>query len=258
MHIKQLEKLLSVSRANIRFYEKEGLISPERKTNNYRDFSARDISELEKIIILRKLGLSIREISMIQHGELSLGAAAEKNAARLEKELKELRDAVEISQRIAADNIEYEALDIEKYSNIISERETHGGKFKDICHDCIVFEISMFDDMWKRVFLHDFEDSRKRHGVLIAVLILIAICIVRGISNKYLWHGTFFQGFFYPLGVFFIGSLILLPLYLLSKISPKLAGIASGVVLFIALLILALIIIGIPLLIANYFYHFMF
>ena len=31
MEIKEVEKLLSVSRSNIRYYEKEGLINPERK-----------------------------------------------------------------------------------------------------------------------------------------------------------------------------------------------------------------------------------
>ena len=50
MDIKEVEKRLSVSRANIRFYEKEGLISPQRKENNYRNYSEEDIAKLKKNI----------------------------------------------------------------------------------------------------------------------------------------------------------------------------------------------------------------
>ena len=37
MTIKELEALTGLSRANIRFYEKEGLLSPLRRENGYRE-----------------------------------------------------------------------------------------------------------------------------------------------------------------------------------------------------------------------------
>ena len=43
MHIAQLEEDLGLSRASIRFYEKEGLLSPERLANGYRDYSEEDL-----------------------------------------------------------------------------------------------------------------------------------------------------------------------------------------------------------------------
>ena len=52
MKIKELENILSITRSNIRFYEKQGLFSPERKDNNYREYTERDIDLLKKIIIL--------------------------------------------------------------------------------------------------------------------------------------------------------------------------------------------------------------
>ena len=45
MTIKEVEELLSVSRANIRFYEKEGLLSTNRKSNNYCDYSEENIQD---------------------------------------------------------------------------------------------------------------------------------------------------------------------------------------------------------------------
>ena len=37
MTIKEVEQLLEVPRATIRFYEKENLIKPVRESNGYRD-----------------------------------------------------------------------------------------------------------------------------------------------------------------------------------------------------------------------------
>ena len=38
MKINELGKMLNISCANIRFYEKEGLLNPERKDNVYREY----------------------------------------------------------------------------------------------------------------------------------------------------------------------------------------------------------------------------
>ena len=70
MKIKELENLLSISRSNVRFYEKQGLFSPERKDNNYREYTEHDIEVLKKIIVFRKLGFSVEEIKLIQNNEL--------------------------------------------------------------------------------------------------------------------------------------------------------------------------------------------
>ena len=53
MTIKEVEQALSVSRANIRFYEKEGLLTANRKSNNYRDYTEENLRELKKIILFR-------------------------------------------------------------------------------------------------------------------------------------------------------------------------------------------------------------
>ena len=55
MTIKQLEEQLEISRATIRFYEKEKLINPKRNDNSYREYSEEDLIILKKVIILRSL-----------------------------------------------------------------------------------------------------------------------------------------------------------------------------------------------------------
>ena len=57
MKIKDMERQVGVTKANIRFYEKEGLLSPARGENNYREYTEEDREVLEKIKYLRMLSL---------------------------------------------------------------------------------------------------------------------------------------------------------------------------------------------------------
>ena len=43
MHIKDIETRTGLSRANIRYYEQEGLVHPVRARNGYRDYSQEDL-----------------------------------------------------------------------------------------------------------------------------------------------------------------------------------------------------------------------
>ena len=56
MTIGELEALLDMPRASIRFYEQEGFIHPKREANNYRDYSEEDADTLRKVKLLRQLG----------------------------------------------------------------------------------------------------------------------------------------------------------------------------------------------------------
>lgn len=44
MKINDVEKQLGITKANIRFYEKEGLLTPSRSANGYRDYTEADIA----------------------------------------------------------------------------------------------------------------------------------------------------------------------------------------------------------------------
>lgn len=246
MKINEVEKLLSVSRSNIRFYEKEGLISPKRKENNYRDYSEHDVSKLKKILTLRKLGFTVEEISSMQKGELSLQKASADNVIRLEKEIEDLKGALQLTKSLSKEKTDFETLDHERLWNEITQAEHSGNKFVDIYEDYLNFERDMADNMWKYVFFHDFAKSRKKYGTLIACGILLLICVIRGISSVVFWHKSFWDGFLYPFVLFAIGTVIVLPIYILSKKSKKAASVISTIIstiglVFFALCVLALI-----------------
>ena len=75
MTIKELEEKTGLARANIRYYEQQGLLHPARQENGYRDYSGEDLQTLRKIKLLRHLGLGIETIRAVQHGEQTLDAA---------------------------------------------------------------------------------------------------------------------------------------------------------------------------------------
>ena len=75
MTIKELEQRTGMPRANIRYYEEEGLLSPRRLDNGYRDYAEEDVRTLEKIKLLCSLQLDIGTIRLLQQGKLTLKQA---------------------------------------------------------------------------------------------------------------------------------------------------------------------------------------
>ncbi len=77
MHIKDIETRTGLSRANIRYYEQEGLVHPVRARNGYRDYSQEDLDTLLRVRLLRRLDVPIEEIRAMQAGELDLADVLE-------------------------------------------------------------------------------------------------------------------------------------------------------------------------------------
>jgi len=243
---KELENILSISRSNIRFYEKQGLFSPERKDNNYREYTEQDIEVLKKIIIFRKIGFSVEEIKLIQNDELPFTEAIANAQHRIEDEIEQLNGSLKLIQQVAQESSSFDEIDIDKHWNTINESEKSGEKFVDICKDFLELELNSFDIMWKYVFFHDFKKSRAKHGTVIACGILLLLCILRGIGKVLIWKESFWSGFLYPFIIALAGTIIILPLFLMSKKFPKVASVIATILLgliflfFIGILLLTL------------------
>ena len=66
MRINEVEQLVGITKKNIRFYENQGLLHPDRNmANGYREYSDQDVDLLMKIKLLRKLAIPIEEIRNI-------------------------------------------------------------------------------------------------------------------------------------------------------------------------------------------------
>ena len=67
MQIKEVECLTGMTRANIRFYDKQGLLNRTiRNEYNYREYTQEDVRQLQRIKYLRLLEVSMEEIKEIK------------------------------------------------------------------------------------------------------------------------------------------------------------------------------------------------
>ncbi|MDD4199753.1 MAG: MerR family transcriptional regulator [Eubacteriales bacterium] len=65
----EVAKVLGISSENIRYYIREGLISPEKNDdNNYREYSSEDVLLISDIMFYRDMGISIHNIKRIFKG----------------------------------------------------------------------------------------------------------------------------------------------------------------------------------------------
>lgn len=242
MKIQEVEKVLNIPRANIRFYEKEGLIFPKREKNSYREYSDEDIMQLKRIIVFRKIGVSIGDIKRLMNGELTLNEALENSEENLISQIDELNSALKLLKDMKKLETDFASVDENYYYNKITNSEKSGDIFIDISKDYIEFEKNIFLDMWKNVFLFDMRKIDKKHGFLGVLAIAAVICFARGFMAQFVWKNqTFFEAFFYPLFLFLVGSAITAPLYILAKKKPKAANIVSTVILIVAGLILTFV-----------------
>lgn len=117
MNIKEIEERSGLTRANIRYYEQEGLLAPARRENKYRDYSEEDLETLLRIALLRSLGFSLEEIRRLQSGEADFAAAMRERSAALESEGQRLLAARNVCDAISREVTSYSALRPENYLN---------------------------------------------------------------------------------------------------------------------------------------------
>ena len=115
MNIRQVEEKTALQRANIRFYEQEGLLCPARKQNGYRDYSEGDVQLLLRIRLLRELGVSVEDIRRLCAGEQNLPALMEGHIRRLRAEQQARERAIDVCHAIRADNVSFDGLDAVRY-----------------------------------------------------------------------------------------------------------------------------------------------
>ena len=137
MKIKEIEERTGLARANIRFYESKGLVHPERQGNNHRDYSEEDVETLRKIILLRRLDMSIEDIQAILNGELALQDAVQQTKQALQERLEQLQGSLELCDIMQEREESIETLSVDTYDELIRQREQQGKKFRDVMGDIL-------------------------------------------------------------------------------------------------------------------------
>ncbi len=158
MQIQSVEELVGITKKNIRFYEKEGLLSPTRKADNgYRDYDLKDIACLERIKLLRKLNVPIEEIREIFNGKQPIETCLNTHTQNLEKQKQSIEVAIELSKQLANSNEPLNESNVKSNLDMIENMEKKGVKFMDI---------------------HKKDKEKKYKGALIAAIVITVLVVL--------------------------------------------------------------------------------
>ena len=199
MKINQVEELVGITKKNIRFYEDQGLINPNRNLENgYRDYTLADVKILNQIKLLRSLEVPIEEIRKLQAKEVSLDECLEKQIAEYSKRQRDMEILSSLCREIIDAHDTLEDLDSEKYLDDMKRLEKGGVTFMDInkidvkkvkrgpkiaAVISIIFSIAMIIVMiWAK--MHDPETPMILVLLMVALFLSIIIGICVALSQR--------------------------------------------------------------------------
>lgn len=245
MTIKEVEELLGLSRATIRFYEKENLLAPQRGGNTYREYSQDDIAVLKKIIIFRKLGFSVSEIRDFLEENVPLQELLEKNIQELQEKMNELNGAIKICKKMQGRQEDFDSFNENFYWEEIKEQEQAGNKFLEIVNDTIKVEknivlkfFNIIDDKGNLI-----KNTPEILFNIVSAFLVYAIVwyIFQGVVREEWNIKYFYRGLVQPLIMIVVYSIWEVPLFFIAKKSQKAAKIIRKIGIGIVVVLIALL-----------------
>ena len=111
MKIGEAANITGLTAGNIRFYEKEHLISPHKSdSNGYRDYSEEEVERLTQIKLLRMIGVPVREIRKCLETDGSLESALKNVIAGQKEKIKEANRSITIAEYLLAQECDLDHL----------------------------------------------------------------------------------------------------------------------------------------------------
>ncbi len=164
MRIKEVEDLVGITKKNIRFYEKEGLLTPGRELeNSYRDYTDDDVKRLRIIKLLRKLDMPISAISDVLENRLSLQEALHLHSLLLEEQRCGIVNAQRVCRLISESGGDLETLDTEHFLSEILRSEENSTELVDI---------------HRRDTVKKYRESVIASIVIVALLLVLAVFLI--------------------------------------------------------------------------------
>ena len=73
MLLNEIINEVGMTKRAVKYYEEKGLLSVDKDSNGYRNYSVQDVEILKKISVYRKLGIGIKDIqSLLESGDKSI------------------------------------------------------------------------------------------------------------------------------------------------------------------------------------------
>lgn len=145
--IGEVASISGVSARTLRWYEREGLLTPDRQENGYRRYSKADVDRLQEILLLRHAGVSIAEIPPLLSGSVAeRQALLSQHLARLKDERQELDRLISTVEKTIESHVKGVPMrDEEKFEgmkrSLVDENErTYGAEARERYGDAAVEE----------------------------------------------------------------------------------------------------------------------
>ena len=106
MLINEVAKQCDVTKKAIQYYVSQGVITPTVLENGYSDFSEEDVVVLKKVVLYRRLGLSVSEIKRVLDNQSDVKGIFYQRVLELEREkvkqglLRQLSEGVDIEDLV--------------------------------------------------------------------------------------------------------------------------------------------------------------
>lgn len=133
MKISEAAKLTGMNVSSIRFYERKGLLLPERESGSkYRDYTEADVQRIKQIFLYRKIGISVETIELFLKGKANLREVLAEQKRLLEEQITELKGASELCKLVMKETEIPENEKLEEYLNYVYQEEKKGGRFAEV------------------------------------------------------------------------------------------------------------------------------
>lgn len=182
MRISEVAEKTGLSISNIRFYEKKGLIGPDRdKDSKYRNYTEEDLDLIKQILLFRKMDFSIETISHILNNKLTIEAAIQNQITELEEKRDSIQSSIDLCKKIAGDG-QYSSLDTDYYLSYVKEEEKKGRVFGQL--NDLLDEVSDYYDycFWNTPFaglaMPGTKYGKALSVILLAVMLLMPLIAI--------------------------------------------------------------------------------
>ncbi len=133
MKISEAAKLTGMNVSSISFYERKGLLLPERESGSkYRDYTEADVQRIKQIFLYRKIGISVETIELLLKGKANLREVLAEQKRLLEEQITELKGASELCKLVMKETEIPENEKLEEYLNYVYQEEKKGGRFAEV------------------------------------------------------------------------------------------------------------------------------
>lgn len=133
MKPKEIQEKLGINADRIKFFKKQGVFTPENPPSGNRgtNYTETDYKNLQFLVVLTKMGMTVSDIRKMQDGECSLEEAIKERRKQITDEIAKKQNALSLLSELIEDKEEFETFHTERYWDIITERESKGEEFVD-------------------------------------------------------------------------------------------------------------------------------